>query len=121
MRWYVLAVLMGAILDVLRILRMTGEEKDLEILLLRQQLMIVRRKQQRGPTVTRLEKLILVQLVRRLTGMQCRAKETIARHVLIFKPETIIGWIVNWYARSGRMPGRDRAGDDHGLTGRWKC
>ncbi len=41
------------LLDVLAVSRMTDDEKELEILLLRQQLRIVERKQERGPQIPR--------------------------------------------------------------------
>ena len=40
-------------LDVLAVSKLTADEKDVEILLLRQQLRIVDRKQQRGPIILR--------------------------------------------------------------------
>ena len=49
--------------DVLVISRLTDEEKDLEILLLRQQLRIVERPQRRGPTLPRSQRIPLVALV----------------------------------------------------------
>lgn len=39
------------VLDLAAVSRMMGDEKDLEILLLRQQLRIVERKQERGPQI----------------------------------------------------------------------
>jgi hypothetical protein len=41
------------VLDLVAISRMVSDEKDLEILLLRQQLRIVERKQCRGPVVSK--------------------------------------------------------------------
>lgn len=50
------------LLDVLGISRLTDDEKDLEILLLRGQLRIVERKQERGPQIPRWQKVPLVAL-----------------------------------------------------------
>ncbi|MEP7285344.1 MAG: hypothetical protein ABI947_06215 [Chloroflexota bacterium] len=47
MLWFVLAQVFTLGLDILAVLRQTDHEKDLEILLLRQQLRIVERKQAR--------------------------------------------------------------------------
>lgn len=41
------------VLDLAAASRLTGSEKDLEIMLLRQQLRIVERKQRRGPSIPR--------------------------------------------------------------------
>jgi hypothetical protein len=48
------------VLDLAAISRMTDDEKDLEILLLRQQLRIVERKQERGPQIPRWQKVPVV-------------------------------------------------------------
>ena len=45
------------VLDVVAVSRLTKDEKDLEILLLRQQLRIVERKQERGPRIPRWQKI----------------------------------------------------------------
>ena len=47
------------VLDLIAVMRMTDDEKDLEILLLRQQLRIVERKQERGPQIPRWQKVPL--------------------------------------------------------------
>jgi hypothetical protein len=54
------------VLDLFAVMRMTDDEKDLEILLLRQQLRIVERKQERGPQISRWQKVPLAVLVVRL-------------------------------------------------------
>ena len=54
------------VLDVVAVSRMTEDEKDLEILLLRQQLRIVERKQDRGPQILRWQKVPLAVLANRL-------------------------------------------------------
>ncbi len=50
------------VLDLAAVSRMTDDEKDPEILLLRQQLRIVERKQERGPQIPRWKKVPLVAL-----------------------------------------------------------
>jgi hypothetical protein len=45
------------VLDLVVVMRMTNDEKDLEIMLLRQQLRIVERKQKRGPQLPRWQKI----------------------------------------------------------------
>jgi hypothetical protein len=57
MEWFVLAQVVALILDVLALFRQSEREKDLEILLLRQQLRIVERKQRRPPRLSPWEKL----------------------------------------------------------------
>ena len=54
------------VLDLAAVCRLAEDEKDLEIMLLRQQLRIVERKQERGPQIPRWQKMPLVALVLRL-------------------------------------------------------
>ena len=53
MVYYVVAHLFAMLLDLLRIARLSEQQKDLELLLLRQQLRIVHRKQHRPPHISR--------------------------------------------------------------------
>jgi hypothetical protein len=55
-------VCLGIVLDLAAVIRMGENEKDLEILLLRQQLRIVERKQARGPQIPRWQKVPLAVL-----------------------------------------------------------
>jgi hypothetical protein len=54
------------LMDVLAVSRLSDEEQELEILLLRQQLRIVERRQERGPQIPRWQKLPLAMLAVRL-------------------------------------------------------
>jgi hypothetical protein len=53
----VILTLFELLLDVAAVVRLTDDEKDVEIILLRQQLRIVERKQQRGPWIPRWQKV----------------------------------------------------------------
>ena len=53
-------------LDIVSIAGMGSDEKDLEMLLLRQQLRIVERKHERGPQIPRWQKVPLAMLAMRL-------------------------------------------------------
>ena len=92
MVWYVVSVLTSLIFDVFRLVRMTPDEKDMEILLLRQQLMIVRRKQKRGPNISQFEKVMLITLFTPLSEVKRSTRSYIERHILLFKPDTILRW-----------------------------
>jgi hypothetical protein len=54
------------VLDVTAVSRMTDDEEDLDILLLRQQLRIAERKQERGPQIPGWQKVPLIALVLRV-------------------------------------------------------
>ena len=96
------------VLDLAAVSRMTDDEKDLEILLLRQQLRIIERKQERGPQIPRWQKVPLVLRLRQKVSHSRRALEDSMR---LFKPATVIGWhreIVRrkWTYQQKRQPGR---------------
>jgi hypothetical protein len=93
--------------------RQTDHHKDLEILLLRQQLSILQRKQPRPPHISRWQKLTLVVLAGKLTTMTSSARTRLGQVVLLFKPETLLRWhrelvrrkwTVKKKARLGRLP-----------------
>ena len=72
--------------------RLAEGEKDLEILLLRQQLRIVERKQERGPQIPRWQKVPLAALVLRLKQKARQSHKALEESVRLFKPATVIGW-----------------------------
>ncbi|MEP7289086.1 MAG: integrase core domain-containing protein [Chloroflexota bacterium] len=80
------------VVDVALVRRMGDREKDLEILLLRQQLRIVERRQQRGPVLERWEKLPLVALTARLQAGTTDWRERLTATMLLFKPDTVLKW-----------------------------
>ena len=80
-------------------------DQDREILLLRQQLLILSRKLSRKPPYGRLEKLALL-----LAGLRL-SKRRLAKALLIVQPDTLLRWhreLVrrHWTFRQKRRPGR---------------
>ncbi len=70
----------------------SDHEKDVEILLLRQQLRILQRKQPHPPRLSRWEKLGLAVLTARLAAVNSQARTRLSQIVLLFKPETVLKW-----------------------------
>src|SRR5512143_959102 len=87
MIWSILAQLCWLGLDILSVLRQSEREQAIEVLLLRQQLRILERKQQRPPRISRWEKLTLAVLAARLKG-----RGRLNEGMLLFKPETVLKW-----------------------------
>ena len=69
------------LMDVLAVSRLSDEEKELEILLLRQQLWIVERKQERGPHIPRRQKVPLAMPAVRLKG-RARKRTSCKRQII---------------------------------------
>jgi hypothetical protein len=80
-----------SVLDVIAVSRMTNDEKDVEILLLRQQLRIVEGKQGRGPRIAHWQKVSLVARVLRLKQKARRWQQALKERTRLFKPATVIG------------------------------
>jgi putative transposase len=105
------------VLDLARVSRLAAEEKDIEILLLRQQLRIVERRQQRGPHIPRWEKVPLAVLTQRLKSQAGLTREKLQASLRLFKPDTVLGWhreLVRrkWTFRQRRKPGRPTINED---------
>jgi hypothetical protein len=108
-----LTILFSLILDLLSILRVTDNDKDLEIILLRQQIRILQRKVTTTPRITDPERVVLATLVDKYKGANTGARQRLNQVMMIFKPETVLRWhreLVRrkWtYKRKGK-PGRPR-------------
>jgi hypothetical protein len=92
MLFFVLGRIFSLFLDVIAVAQHADHEKDLEIVLLRQQLRILQRKHPHPPRVSRLEKLGLAILTARLIALGSDARSRVAHAVLVFKPDTVLKW-----------------------------
>lgn len=111
MFYHVLMHVWSFVLDLASISRLASDEKDLEILLLRQQLRIVERKQQRGPHIPRWEKIPLAVLSQRLKKQGALTREMLQTSLRLFRPDTVLGWhraLIRrkWTLKQGSQPGR---------------
>jgi len=107
------AQLLALLMDLMTTAWRSDREKDLEILLLRRQLAILMRGQSRPPRLSRWEKLGLAILVAKLHQHSRAARTRLRESLLLFKPETVLGWhraLVRrkWTFRRHRAPGRPR-------------
>ena len=111
MFWYSLHLLLGFLLDITHVVRQPIDQKDLEILFLRQQLAVVRR-QKRAPILSRFEKLLFATLVTQLKRTGQPVRKHLENILLLFQPDTLLRWhrdLVRkkWtYAPSGKCAGR---------------
>jgi len=117
MLYLILANLVSLLLDLFAIHRRSEQHKDLEILLLRQQLRILQRQHLHMPRVSRTEKVALAVLAAKLAGLGCGAKATLNQALLLFKPDTVLRWhrdLVRrkWTFKQLRTGGRPAAGPE---------
>ncbi len=113
MFYQVVAFLWSLLLDLVVVSRMAASEKDLEIVLLRQQLAIVERRQRRGPQIPRWQKVPLAVLAVRWQEREQVNRARMAASLRLFKPDTVIGWHRaavrrKWTYHQSRKPGRPR-------------
>ncbi|NLF76089.1 MAG: hypothetical protein GX573_10350 [Chloroflexi bacterium] len=80
------------LMDVLAVSRLGDEEKELELLPLRQQLRIVERKQARGPCIPRWQKVPPAMLAVRLKARARNGRAALEASVRLFRPATVVGW-----------------------------
>jgi hypothetical protein len=90
--WFGLFRLFSAGVDLIIVQRLTEREKDLEILLLRQQLGILQRRQHRPARISRSEKLALAVLTTKLKLVSGRSTRQLGHIIRLFKPETVLRW-----------------------------
>ena len=92
MVWFVLLHLGTLLVDLLTATRRTDRDNDLEILLLRHQLRLLQRERPRPPCLSRWEKLTLAVLTAKLRRLTASPRIRLERAVLLFKPDTVLGW-----------------------------
>ena len=94
MIYFVFAQLFSFLLDLFTTTHSPEYEKDLQLLLLRQQLRIFQRKQAQTqrPRISRWEKSILAVLSARLKALPGNAGKRLDECILLFKPDTVLRW-----------------------------
>jgi putative transposase len=90
MVWYRVAMVVTFLLDVFTV-RWQTADKDLEILLLRQQLRILERRLGQRPQPSRWAKCLLAVLFVQLRHTTRRSRAQLAK-LVIFKPQTLLNW-----------------------------
>jgi Integrase core domain. len=97
--------------DIFTILGVTNSDKDLEIIVLQQQVRILQRKGKSPPRISDPERMILAILTDKLSRSTRETRQRLDRVMMIFKPDTVLGWhreLVRrkWTFRRKAKPGR---------------
>ena len=79
-------------LDLLAIISVTDRGKDLEIIILRQQVRILQRKVKTTPRITVPERMVLATLTDKFKRTTSGARQHLNQVMLIFKPDTVLRW-----------------------------
>ena len=92
MIWFIITHIISTLLEWIRIGRLSDQEKDLEILILRHQLDILERKHKKPLRPTRVEKLTLAILTYKFKHVTNRTTNQLRGIIRIFQPETVLRW-----------------------------
>ena len=110
MVWLALLHIFSAILEMLRIARLSEKDKDLEIMILRHQLDVMTRLQTKPVKPNRTEKLTLAVLTKNLKQSTKRSTHQLRDIICIVKPETVIRWHRELVRRKWTQEQKNRGG-----------
>ena len=110
MGWFILKHIFSTILAIINITRLSSQEKDLEILILRQQLSILQRKHNSPIKPNRVEKITVAVLAARLKRISHRSANQLRDIIRIFQPETILRWHRERVRRKWTHPHKNKGG-----------
>jgi hypothetical protein len=92
MEWFILVHIFTTWMSILSIGRLTEQEKELEILVLRHQLAILQRECDKPVIPNRIEKMTLAVLTTRLKQITHKTTSQLSNILRVFQPETVMGW-----------------------------
>jgi hypothetical protein len=92
MLWFCVWQVVSTLIELIQLGRRSESDKGLEILLLRRQLAIYERRQERAPHLSRGEKLTLVVLATKLKAKTGRTVKAMGDVIRMVKPATLFGW-----------------------------
>jgi putative transposase len=107
---FILKHIFSTILSIINITRLSNQEKDLEILILRQQLSILQRKHNSPIQPNLVEKITLAVLAARLKRITHRSANQLRDIIRIFQPETILRWHRELVRRKWTYPHKNKGG-----------
>jgi putative transposase len=92
MGWFILKHIFSTLLAIVNVRRLSDQEKDLEILVLRQQLSILQRKLNHPIKPSKIEKLTLAVLTTKFKQTTRQTANQLRDVMRIFEPETVLRW-----------------------------
>jgi putative transposase len=92
MGWFIIYHIFSTILSIINITRRSNQEKDLEILILRQKLSNLQRKHNFPIKPEPVEEVSLAVLTARLKRINHRSSNELLDVSRIFQPETVLRW-----------------------------
>ncbi len=110
MGWFIIKHIFSTFFVFITIGRLSYLEKDIEILVLRQQLSILQRKLNHPIRASRVEKMTLAVLTAKILQISNRSTNQLQGIIRIFQPETVLGWHRELVRRKWTYPNKNKGG-----------
>lgn len=110
MGWFILKHIFSSIFNFITIGRLSDHEKELEILVLRQQLSILQRKLNHPIRPNRVEKMTLAVLTTQIKRITHQTTHQLRAVIRIVQPETVLGWHRELVRRKWTYPRKNTGG-----------
>lgn len=110
MLWFFIGHIFSILLSLIRISRLSENEKDLEIIILRHQPDVMVRKQRKPFRPNRADKATLALLTARLKKNTQRTIRQLGDVIRIVRPETVIRWHRELVRRKWSQPSQNQVG-----------
>ena len=92
MIWFLIAQIVTVLLDIVTLSFQAGSHKDLELLVLRQQIRLLQRRLVKPIQASYAEKLFVALLAVRFKERVNNGQKRLNKALFIFKPETVLKW-----------------------------
>lgn len=92
MGWFILAHIFSTILSLIQVSRLSDQDKDLEVIILRHQLAVMTRLHDKPVKPNRTEKMTLAVLTTKLKRSQNRTTHQLRSIIRIIQPDTVLRW-----------------------------
>jgi putative transposase len=110
MSWFIIKHIFSTIFSFVNIRRLSDQEKDLEILILRQQLSILERKLNHPIRSSKIEKLTLGVLTNKFKQTTRQTANQLHNVIRIFQPETVLRWHRDLVRKKWTYPNKNKGG-----------
>ena len=110
MGWFILKHIFSTLLAIVNVRRLSDQEKDLEILVLRQQLSILQRKLKHPIKPSKIEKLTLGVLTTKFKQTTRQTANQLRDVIRIFEPETVLRWHRELVRKKCTYPNKNKGG-----------
>lgn len=110
MLWFFIGHIFSILLSFIRVSRLSENDKDLEIIILRHQLDVMVRKQNKPIRPNRADKATLALLTAQLKQNTQRTIRQLGDVIRIVRPETVIRWHRELVRRKWEQPPQKKAG-----------